>query len=104
MPKHYSVTIHPAALDDLDRLYCYIAEDSLPRAEKFVAGLKKKILELERFPRRGRVCHLFDSEKVFDEVRLLAHKGYLVFYEIEKSSVTIYHITGPGQDWMSLFI
>lgn len=100
MAKKFKVRITEEAVDDLDRLYRYIVKDGVVRARKFIGELKKKIHDLRNLPKRGALCHLFTGS----QIRFLSHRGYLIFYEIEDNEVFILHITGPGQDWMSLFL
>ena len=100
MAKQFRVRITEEAIEDLDRLYRYIIGDGVSRAGKFIGELKKKIGDLRKFPRRGARFRLIADS----EVRFLSYRGYLVFYEIENNNIFILHITGPGQDWMSLFL
>ncbi|GAA0570481.1 type II toxin-antitoxin system RelE/ParE family toxin [Rhizomicrobium electricum] len=52
--KEYQVVFAPNAEQDLDDLYCYIADHSgLARAEDFVGELVQECLELRAFPERG---------------------------------------------------
>lgn len=100
MPKAYKVVISEEALEDLDRLYRFIGRDGVGRAGRFLDELKRKAFDLKYFPNRGASCRLLPGV----EIRFLSHHGYLVFYQIKKDLVDILRVTGPGQDWLALFL
>lgn len=104
MSKKYRVKIQKEAVDDIDQIYRFIAQDKSSAARKFSAELKKKILGLSIFPTRGSPCRLFDQGHAFNDLRFVTHQGYLIFYEVKENEVLILHVTGPGQDWMNLFM
>lgn len=99
----YRVKIQDEAVDELDRIYSFICEDSASRARSFLRALKSGIFSLRELPRRGTRVQLLEDETSPGEVRFLEHRGYLIFYTTDEKEVTVLHVTGPGQNWMRLF-
>ena len=87
--KQYTVEITDDALEDLNEIYDYIANDlrSPENALKQYDRISERILNLETYPARYR---LFDSEP---EHSLGIHKmvvdNYLVCYVIDPEIVTV---------------
>ncbi len=107
MPKktrRYRVQIQDEVVDDLDRIYSFIFEDSPSRARNFVRSLQKKILSLATLPRRGSRALLLEDDECPGEVRFVEHRGYLIFYTFDEKEVIVLHVTSPGQDWVRLFL
>ena len=102
MPKLFHVLIQNDVNDELDRIARLIARDKPTAAQKFIRELSRKILELERFPLRGSRVKILESSRDKAEIRFLEHRGYLIFYTVQKASVLVLHVTSPGQDWISL--
>jgi plasmid stabilization system protein ParE len=102
MAKKFKVQFQPSAVDDLDRLYQFISFDKPNAARKFISVLKKKVFDLAYFPRRGALCRFPGS--VGKEVRFISHKGYLIFYTLTDLKVIVLHLTGPGKNWLALFV
>ncbi len=104
MASSYKVRMHPDAVDDLDQVYQWIAKDNPSRAKKFVQGLQKKIFDLKYYPHRGSRCRFVETSHVFQELRFISYQRHLIFYEVISSEVLVLHVTGPGRDWISLFL
>ena len=52
--KQYEVHFLAEAIADLDRLFCYIAEESsFEVADRYLAQIERLCLSLETFPKRG---------------------------------------------------
>jgi plasmid stabilization system protein ParE len=100
--KTHQVRIQREAIDELDRIYRYIFNDSPGRARKFIKALKNKILELQRFPQRGSRARILDPEISSFEIRFLEFQGHLIFYTANTKTVYVLHIASPGQDWQSM--
>ena len=101
--KRYQVIIQQEAIDELDAIYRFIFEDSPAHGRSFVKKLKKAVLSLKTFPRRGSRATLLEEGTPNAEIRFIEYKGYLIFYTIEGNKVIILHITGPGQNWNQFF-
>ena len=52
MTERYKVNLTQLAQKDLEKIYYYIAADSINNANNFVLELEKKIYSLESFPDR----------------------------------------------------
>ena len=102
--KVFQVNMRREAVDDLDEIRRFIQNDSFARARSFLSALKWKILGLKRFPHRGSRARLLGLNVKDPEIRFSEYKGYLMFYVVEGNVVTVLHVSGPGQDWMRLFL
>lgn len=100
----YRVSIQEEAVDDLDRIYSFISQDSPGRAKRFVRELRRRILSLGNMPTRGARVPLLEGDKQSGQIRFIEHQGYLIFYTLHQREVIVLHVTGPGQDWMRLFL
>lgn len=100
----FRVSIQEEAIDDLDRIYAFVFRDSPSRARKFIRQLQKKILSLRDLPRRGSRVPLLEYDEQTGQIRFIEHQGYLIFYTVHQKEVLVLHVTGPGQDWMQLFL
>ena len=102
--KPYHVKIQREAIDDLERVYAFIADDAPVRARQFVRSLRKKIFSLKCFPHRGTRVGIFEEDSTLSEIRFIEHRGYLIFYTVHKKEIIILHITGPGQNWHQFIV
>ena len=100
--RAYRVRFQAEAIDELDRIYQFIYADSLARTRRFMAALKKQILDLKHLPQRGTRARLLETPASDTEIRFIEYKGYLIFYTIDKTDVVVLHCAGPGQDWLLL--
>ena len=90
MTKKYQVNITEQAQNDLEYIFCYIADDSIDNAANFVLELEKKVYSLEIFPDRHP---LIPENKYFDtDYRHLIFKKYRIIYRIVEKSVFILRI------------
>jgi toxin ParE1/3/4 len=89
------VVITTEALEDLERIAAYIAQDNPQRARSFVQELVGKTRELgdlpQGFPLVPRYAHL--------GIRRRAHGSYLIFYRVEDDRVTVIHILHGARDY-----
>ena len=102
--KKYRVKIQKEAIRDVDRIIGWIAEKSRPKARSFLKKLQAKILSLGEFPERGVRARLLESSGESPIVRWVEFKKHLIFYSVQADTVFILHVTGPGQDWLRLFL
>ncbi|MEH3106012.1 MAG: type II toxin-antitoxin system RelE/ParE family toxin [Sphingomonas fennica] len=82
------------AVDDLECVGKYIAEDDPVRAGSFLAELRLAILGLEEMPRRFPLVPRYERHGI----RRRAWKGYAVLYSIEPDRLFVHRILGPGRD------
>ncbi len=81
----YSVAWSPRAVDDIDAIAAYIAEDSEAYAASVVRVILVKARNLSEFPCMGRVVPEFDDANV----REVFAYSYRIIYEIADDTVTI---------------
>lgn len=102
MKPTHTVKILPSAENDMDRICRVISADKPAAAKMFLKKIKKAVLDLKNFPRRGSPCHIMTSTK-FHDLRFLNLDGYLIFYDVRGKNVVVLRVAGPGLDWMHLF-
>ena len=96
----YSVRYISSAVDDLENIFTYIAEDNTRAADNFLNEIDEAILHLEDFPNMG----------VIPKNRRIANKGYrylivndyLVFYVIADDIIKISRIISSKRNYMKL--
>jgi len=74
------------ALADLTRIADRIPQDKPLDAERFVAAVREKVTNLERFPLLGRLGPLQDTRE------LVVHKNYLVMYRVRADAVHVLQV------------
>jgi antitoxin ParD1/3/4/toxin ParE1/3/4 len=91
--------LSPAARRDLHDIWEYIAEDSVPAADRFVKRIHDVILKLVAMPSLG-VLH----EDLADEtLRVWPVKSYLIVYRPETRPLEIVRIVSGYRDLPALF-
>lgn len=73
----------PDALEDLDVIWMYIAEDSVERASTFVEELQAQARKLIDAPRTGVVIPEINDEMFREKY----YKGYTIVYEIRQDAI-----------------
>ena len=90
MAKKYQVNLTRHAQDDLEKIYYYIADESINSAVNFVLQLEKKVYSLEDFPDRNPFIP--ENEFFGTDYRHLIYKKYRIIYRIVEKSVYILRI------------
>jgi toxin ParE1/3/4 len=88
--KKYQVNLTEQAQNDLERIFYYIAADSLNNAMNFVLELEEKVYSLETFPNRHPLIR--ENEFFGTDYRHLIYKKYRIVYRIIDNSVFILRI------------
>jgi toxin ParE1/3/4 len=86
----YKLVYLQKALDDLDEIHFYIANDNPQAADKMVNKILDAIEGLETLPFIG--SSVADRIDVNGDYRMIVVKPYLVFYRIINNHVTIYRV------------
>lgn len=73
------------ALEDINNIRKFIAQDSVIEANKFIDLILQKTDKLKQFPQLGRIV----PEKNLDYFRELIIKNYRVIYKIRENSIYI---------------
>ncbi len=91
--KKYIVEILDNAIEEIENITDYIAEDSVTNALNWYENTTKKIRSLDSMPER---CPIADENPYFDfEVHCLLVSDYRVLYRIKGDKVEILHIKHP---------
>lgn len=90
------------AVDDLDSIFDYIAEDNRQAAARLLERIENSILKLADNPRLGSVLPTNDLSLIEPGYRRIIVKPYIIFYRFGKEEVFIARVLHNKQDWMSL--
>ena len=93
---HYFLT--PQALQDLEEIHDYIADDSAGAALRFINLLERKCKSLGLTPAMGR-----RREELASNLRSLPVRKYVIFYRQNKERVEIIRILHGARDIITLF-
>lgn len=96
----YEIRLSPLAINDVQEIMTYIAEDNPTAAEEVGNTLYSKIEELARFPKMGSL--LSSKTHVRTDYRFLVCGRYLVFYKIEGDFISVYRILNGVRDYLSV--
>ena len=77
------------ALDDLDEILNFIANDSPVRAVSFIDEIRSKIELLLDFPALGMSCR---SKGIDKDCRVMIFGSYLIFYEVNNETILVLSI------------
>lgn len=98
--KRFRVVITPFAEANIREAHAWLAAENPAYAAKWLAGVRKKILELETFPESHAVAPESDA---FDcQIRqLLYGRGnpWRIFFTIEGSTVQVLHVRHGSRDY-----
>ena len=78
----------PDALEDLDVIWTYIAEDNVERASSFVEELQAQARKLVDAPWTGVIIPELNEE----EYREKYYKGYTIVYEVRSDAVRVHEV------------
>jgi len=97
----YEVLFLQEALDDLEEIILYIAQDSKTAALRMHDEIIKKADDLAIFPKRGRPVP--DAKMSKAGYRMLLIKPYIAFYRIIDQNVIIYRIIHGATNYPALY-
>ncbi|MDP4095814.1 type II toxin-antitoxin system RelE/ParE family toxin [Paenibacillus sp. P96] len=98
--KKFKIKYTPAAVDDMDEIFSYIAQENLAWAEKMLSKLSSKIGGLAEFPNMGSVLSEDDFVLIQRGYRFIVVSPYLVFYRIIDDTVVIHRILHGRRDYL----
>ena len=89
----YTVSLYPRALQDLNEIYSYIAENlHVPDiASSMVKNLEKAILSLDQMPERGSIRQV--GSYGTGKYRQLFVKNYVIIYRDYKKKRQVHIVT-----------
>ena len=97
----YDVRFLQEALDDLEEIVLYIAQDSPQAALRMHDEIVERANDLTVFPKRGR---LVPYEKMAAAgYRMLAIKPYIAFYRVIDRNVFIYRVLHGATNYPLLY-
>jgi plasmid stabilization system protein ParE len=97
----YDVQFLQEALDDLEEIVLYIAQDSRAAALRMHDTIIEKANDLSTFPKRGRLVPDLKMSKA--GYRMLGIKPYIAFYRIVDRNVFIYRVLHGARNYPMLY-
>jgi plasmid stabilization system protein ParE len=97
----YDVQFLQEALDDLEEIVLYIAQDSRQAALRMHDKIIDKANDLTVFPKRGRLVP--DRKMEAAGYRTLGIKPYIAFYRVVKRNVFIYRVLHGATNYPLLY-
>ena len=97
----YDVQFLQEALDDLEEIVLYIAQDSRAAALRMHDKIIEKANDLTIFPKRGRLVP--DKKIAAAGYRMLGIKPYIAFYRIVDRNVFIYRVLHGATNYPLLY-
>lgn len=97
----YNVRFLQEALDDLEEIVLYIAQDSRQAALSMHDKIIAKANDLTVFPKRGRLVP--DRKMAAAGYRMLGVKPYIAFYRIIERDVFIYRVLHGATNYPLLY-
>ena len=97
----YDVRFLQEALDDLEEIVLYIAQDSRQAALRMHDKIIEKTDDLSTFPKRGRLVP--DKKMAEAGYRVLGIKPYLAFYRVIERNVFIYRVLHGATNYPLLY-
>ena len=98
--KLYEVRFLQEALDDLEEIVLYIAQNSRSAAIQMHDNIIEKANDLKTFPKRGRPVP--DRKMSVAGYRMLLVKPYIAFYRIFDTDVLIYRVVHGASNYPML--
>ncbi|MGI6550394.1 MAG: type II toxin-antitoxin system RelE/ParE family toxin [Syntrophomonadales bacterium] len=98
----YRIRYTRDAVDDLDSMFDYIADDNRKAAARLLERIESSILKLAENPRLGTVLPTNDLSLVEPGYRRIIVKPYIIFYRIGQDEIFISRVLHNRQDWMNL--
>ena len=97
----YDVQFLQEALDDLEEIVLYIAQDSRQAALRMHDKIIDKANDLTVFPKRGRLVP--DKKMAAAGYRMLGIKPYIAFYRVVERNVFIYRVLHGATNYPLLY-
>jgi len=99
--KHKVVFLH-SALEDLEQIVVYIAQDDVNAAQRLHDGIVETANKLSDFPMMGKLA---PAEKIGKHgFRMIGHGQYLLFYKVYDNTVVILRVLHGARDYPNLLV
>lgn len=92
----------PAAIDDLDAIFDYIAIENQDAALKMLSRFDQRIGSLAETPYLGAAISADEPGFIAEGYRYIAVPPYLIFYRVQGDEVRIGRILHSRRDWLHL--
>ena len=92
------ITHRPLALQDLDDIWDYIAQDNPQIADHFIDKIEEKCLLLAKFPHIGTSC-----DTLSPALRFLTVDKYILFYLPLDDGIEVVRVLHGARDLERLF-
>ena len=102
--RKYDVIFDHDAEDDLFDIYAFVAmNDSVERADRLFAALRRTCLNLRKLPLRGNIpTELFEIGVL--EFRELHYKPYRIIYSFESTTVYVHCVLDGRRDIQTILL
>ena len=99
----YKLIYADIAVDDLQAIYDYIAQDNPERASSYLADIEQQLLRLRDFPNIGHDSKYKELKAL--GIRILPFDDYLIFYIVNAKDevINIVRVLHGSKDYKSLF-
>jgi toxin ParE1/3/4 len=97
----YDVQFLEEALEDLEEIVLYIAQDSRKAALHMHDKIIERANDLSTFPKRGRLVQ--DKKLASAGYRMLGIKPYIAFYRVIDKNVFIYRVLHGSTNYPLLY-
>ena len=97
----YNVQFLQEALEDLEEIVLYLAQDNPQAALRMHGKIIEKANDLTVFPKRGRLVP--DKKMAAAGYRMLGIKPYIAFYRVVERNVFIYRILHGAMNFPLLY-
>lgn len=88
----------PLALQDLDEIWDYVAQDNPDAADRLIDAIEEKCRLLADYPKLGTNC-----DNLHPNLRFLAIGKYLLFYLPLENGIELVRVLHGARDLESLF-
>lgn len=96
---NFNLIISDPANQDLESIADYLgANYGLQRSETFISEINERMKYIASFPYIGR-----SREELLPNSRSLSYSRYLIFYQVNETSIEIIRIVSGYQDLTKLF-
>jgi toxin ParE1/3/4 len=93
------VIFSPKAVEDLEDIWLYIAQDSLDRADNFIDALRNFCMEdLTLFPKIGST-----RDYLSKDLLALPFKNYMIYYRCQSAQMEIVRVLHGSRDMGTIF-
>ncbi len=94
------VALTPAAADDLDEAFAYVAERNRTAALESLARIEAAVRMLGEFPEMGAPLSPEEYELLQPGIRFVVVEPYAVFYRASAGAVTVLRILHLRRDFL----